>query len=116
MTPLDLALRYMALFYNDTGEVDQLREFCTRDLEFHGPFYAFDDLETYIASLKASPPVGLSYELLESFENANSACLVYRFSNGQIETTIAQTFSTRSGKIGRIQLIFDSAAFHPTNG
>ncbi|WP_455220889.1 hypothetical protein [Kaarinaea lacus] len=110
MSALDLALRYMEIFYSGR-EPDRLQSILHTDLQFRGPFVQFDSAQDYIASVEADPPVGCSYRLLNAFENENVANLLYEFSKQGITTTMSQLFEVQNDKITRIVLIFDSAVF-----
>ena len=81
------------------------------DFSFSGPFYQFDSAEGYIESLQSDPPNGFQYEIIRSFEDESSACLIYRFSKPGVSTPMAQWFEMKDGKIRKILLIFDSGAF-----
>lgn len=109
MTPLNLALKYMEAVFNN-GNIDELKEILADDLRFSGPFYEFNSAIEYIDFLNADPPVGFRYELIESFENETSVCLVYQFMKDRVSTPMSQTFKIRDGKISSILLLFDSAA------
>ena len=105
--PLDLALRYMEIFY--TGEkIDKLNEILDEDLYFTGPLFKFDSAEDYINSLKKDPPEGMNYEIIKSFEDENSACIIYRFFKGIISTKMVQLFEVKDDKINKIILVFDT--------
>ncbi len=113
MRPLDLALRYMKIFYSD-GNVDELFQLFANDFTFSGPLYKFDSREDYIKSLKSDPPigfVGLEYKIISSFENEFSACLVYQFTKPGISVPMAQIFNISNNKISNILLIFDTSVF-----
>jgi hypothetical protein len=110
MSPLELALKYMDLFF--TGKnLEELLHFLADDLRFRGPFYEFDTAEAYVSALASDPPEGFEYEVLASFECGSSACLFYQFSKPGISVPMAQLFEVRDGKISRILLIFDTEAF-----
>ena len=110
MTPLELAKRYMAIFY--AGEpLDDLRPLVSDDLSFKGPFLECHSAYEYIASLKSDPPKGCGYVVLHEYESDTSACLIYQFSKPGVTTPMAQVFGIRDGKIAEIQLIFDTRVF-----
>ena len=76
---MELALKYMEIFFSG-GDIDELIHILAYDFAFRGrPFYEFDSAEDYIKSLKSDPPNGFEYEMINSFENDSSACLVYQF-------------------------------------
>lgn len=110
MTPLDLALKYMEIFYSNT-DIETLGQILTADLSFEGPFFQFDCADDYLESVRDDPREGLAYELIRSFEDSSSACLVYQFSKPGISIPMAQLFEIEDGKISRIVLIFDTGAF-----
>ena len=110
MTPLELARKYMEAVFT-TGDFDQLRQILSDDLNFQGPMFSFDSADKYINAMKADPPVNFQYELLNSYEDSFSACLVYRFSKQGVSTTMIQTFKINSSKITEILLVFDTGAF-----
>jgi len=110
MTPLELAKRYMQVFYS--GEtIDELRSLFGDEFTFKGPFVECHSADEYIASLKRDPPHACEHILLHQFETESSACLIYQFSKPGVSTPMAQVFNTRDGKIFGIQLIFDGRVF-----
>ena len=108
--PLELALKYMEIFYSGKN-LERLPDLLAEDLSFTGPFYTFNSAEDYINSLKKDPPWGMSYEIIKSFEEENSACIIYKFQKGNISTAMAQLFEVKYEKIRKINLIFDTKAF-----
>lgn len=110
MKPLELALKYMDIVF-DRKNPDELGHLFADEFTFSGPFYEFHTAEDYIKSLKTDPPVGFQCKILRTFEGKSSACLVYQFSKPGVSLPMAQLFETNSGKISRIMLIFDTAAF-----
>lgn len=110
MTPLDVALRYMEIFYSGQ-ELERLDAIMADDLRFEGPFFRFDSAHDYISSLLSDPPVGCEYRLLYSFEEGPMVNLIYEFSKPNIHTTMSQLFEVQDGKITFVRLIFDSGAF-----
>jgi len=111
MKPLELAYKYMEILFSDK-DMDHLKTILTNDCKFVGPFYQFNSAVDYINSLVKDPPVDFEYEIITSYEDDNSACLIYKFSKPGISTTMAQLFEVSGNKIYRIQLIFDTAPFH----
>ena len=63
MKPLDLALRYMEIFFSGS-DLEALRPLFADDLVFEGPFYTFDSAEAYLDALRNDPPEGMAYEFL----------------------------------------------------
>lgn len=110
MTPLQLALKYMDIFY---GEKDPLllKDILHEDLIFDGPFVKFNSAKDYIDSLLEAPPKNMSFEIIESFENETSACLIYTFTKGEIKSKMSQLFKIKHGKISRILLVFNTKDF-----
>ena len=110
MKSLDVVLKYMDIFF--TGKnMEDLRPLLANGCKFRGPFYQFDTAEDYINALKEDPPQDFKYEILQSYENESSVCLVYQFSKPGVSTPMAQVFDFREDKICKILLIFDTEAF-----
>jgi len=110
MSALDLALRYMEIFYSGK-ELDRMEEILHDTLQFRGPLYQFDSAQEYIVSLKDDPPMDCSYRILHTFEKGDTVNLIYDFSKPGITTTMSQLFKVVDNKIAHIELIFDSAVF-----
>lgn len=110
MNPEALARRYLDIFYGGRP-LDELYEILAPKLRFEGPLATFDSAEAYIDALKADPPAGMRYQLIQSFKKGNSVNLIYDFEKGSIKTRMSQLFVVEGDKISRIQLIFDSAVF-----
>jgi len=110
MKPLDLAFKYMEIFYSDS-DIEALGQILAKNLTFEGPFFQFDSAEDYLDSLRGDSREGLSYDLIKSFENESSACLIYQFSKPDISIPMAQMFEIDGDKIGKIVLVFDTGAF-----
>lgn len=110
MRPLELANQYMEIFF-ESGEIDSLEDILSVDCVFRGPFYQFHTASEYIESLRSDPPVNLSYQLIEAFENKDSACLVYEFTGQSVSTLMSQTFRITGDRISEILLVFDTGAF-----
>ena len=110
MTPLELAQKYMDCVFK-SGDFESLRQILADDLKFRGPLYHFDTANDYVSSLQNDPPVDFDYEILKTFADISSACLVYKFSKPGVATTMMQTFDTDNHKIKSILLVFDSRAF-----
>jgi hypothetical protein len=111
MTNLEIALKYMDIFYSG-GDLDELEEIFSVDLEFEGPFSRFDSAADYINSLKSDPPVGCEYRLIRVFESTGSVNLIYEFIKGEFRTPMSQLFEFENDRITRILLIFDTAGFN----
>ena len=83
---------------------------------YEGDFYLwvdikFESAKAYLESLKSDPPLNVSYQLVDSFVNEESACLIYEFYKPGFSAVMSQTFKVTDGKISSILLIFDTAAF-----
>ncbi len=100
----------MEVFYSGR-DPEELHPILADDLVFEGPFLRCASAADYIESLRNDSRDGLTYESLREFESGASACLVYRFSKPCVETTMAQLFETRSDRIAKITLVFDTGAF-----
>lgn len=68
MEPLQRAHAYMEIFYS--GEALH---------RLHGLLFQFDNATDYVDSLQTSPPLDYEFHIIHSYENADSACLVYGF-------------------------------------
>jgi hypothetical protein len=110
MSPLDISLQYMEIFFSGQNIV-QLNNILDDDLKFDGPFFSFSSCNDYVESLLSDPPVGCSYHMIQSFENGNMVNLIYEFSKPGINTLMSQLFEVQEGQITRIVLIFDSGNF-----
>lgn len=110
MKPLELANKYLEIFYSGKNIQDLSLLFAT-DLKFNGPFYTFETSEAYINSLLSSPPKDFKYSILHSYENATSACIIYQFSKTGISLPMTQYFEVKNDEITKILLIFDTAKF-----
>ena len=110
MKPLDLALRYMEIIYSEEGP-QALKEILAEDVRFEGPFFEFDTADDYIAAMEKYPPKDFQYDLVHSYEDQNSACLIYHFTKPGVKTPMMQFFEVDNQRITRILLIFDSAPF-----
>lgn len=110
MRPLDLAMKYMEIFFSG-DDLDELGPLFAPEFTFRGPFFSFDSGKEYIRSLKKDPPKDFDYTIIRSFEDESSACLVYQFSKPGVSVPMAQLFECRNGKISSILLIFDTRAF-----
>ena len=110
MTPIELALKYMELIFTN-GQPSRLHDILAEDMQFRGPFYHFNKANDYINSLKMDPPENFKYEMIKSYSDETSSCLVYHFSKPGISTIMSQLFEVRSNKITRILLVFDSQVF-----
>ncbi len=109
MKPMELALKYMEIFFSGE-DIEELSHLFAEDLTFRGPLYEFNSAQDYINSLKSDPPRGFAYEIIGSFEDSSSARLVYRFTKPGVSTLMAQLFEVRDDKIIKIVLVFDTGA------
>jgi len=110
MTPLALARRYMEVVFSG-GNADDLRPLLTDDFTFQGPLYDFASAEQYVAAMASDPLHDASYRILREFSDDDAACLVYEFTKPGVTTTMAQVFEVREGRVAKVLLLFDSAAF-----
>ncbi len=110
MSPLDLALEYMNIFFSGV-KIETLANIFAKDLVFEGPFHRFTSADDYIKALLSEPPVECEYKLLKTFENKSDVCLVYQFFKLGVSATMAQVFETKNGKITKILLLFDTGRF-----
>jgi hypothetical protein len=110
MKPIDLALRYMEIFFSGK-DLERLKDILAEDLSFTGPLYTFNSAKDYINSLKEDPPCGMKYEIIKSFEDESGANLIYNFHKENISTTMTQLFEVKDDKISKINLVFDIKAF-----
>jgi len=110
MTNLEIALKYMNIFYSG-GNLDELKEILSDTFTFEGPLFQFDSAGDYIRSLKSDPPVECEYRLIRVFESTGSVNLIYDYIKGEIRTPMSQLFEFEDGKIVRILLIFDTSSF-----
>lgn len=110
MKPLKLAYQHMDIVFN-SQDWRKLAEICAADLRFEGPLVQFTSLNDYLRSMISDPPENFEYRIIKTYEDEDSACLIYDFKKGPVSTTMSQLFVVRNGKISRIKLIFDSKAF-----
>ena len=110
MTPLELALTYMDCVFT-SGNLGQLRIILADHLKFRGPLLEFDNADNYVKSLRNDPPDGFDYELIKTYEDNTSACLVYRFSKPGVDAVMSQLFEVENEKIVSILLVFDASLF-----
>lgn len=115
MTPLDVALKYLDIFFSGQ-DYDRLKEVLSENLKFRGPFYEFDSAQDYIDNLIADPPIHASFKIIKTFEFASSVNIIYAFSKASISTEMSQLFEIRNHKITSILLIFDTAPFKEKRG
>ncbi|WP_444935231.1 hypothetical protein ACJJIW_11605 [Microbulbifer sp. JMSA004] len=106
MKEIELARKYMDIFF-ETKDFDSLDLILDENLDFDGPLFKCKSAKEYIESLKASPPVNVSYEMVEEFRNPNSICYIYKFTKNCRSTLIVQTFHFNVGRISKIRLIFN---------
>lgn len=108
-TPLQLALRYMEIFYGGC-DLEKLAKLFSDNLQFEGPLYRFHSAAEYLQSLQRDPPSEMQYEIMQQFSNDTQACLIYRFHKPGFSTLMAQAFESKHNKLCKIYLIFDSKA------
>jgi hypothetical protein len=110
MKPLEFAQKYMDILFSET-DFDELKHLLAEDIQFRGPFYQCDSANDYLNALKSDPPKDFHYDIIQSYEDQSSACLIYQFSKPGVTTPMAQMFEIENDKIKKIALIFDSGAF-----
>jgi len=110
MKPIDLALKYMDIVFNGK-DPHLLKEILDDQLTFSGPMYHFDSAKDYINSLIDNPPDGFGYELIHSYEDETTTCLLYEFHKPGVRIPMAQFFKIGKNKISKILLIFDASFF-----
>ena len=111
MDSLQIALEYMRIVFSDKESPKKLLDLLSDDCKFNGPLFQFESASEYVQSLLQDPPKGFSFDLIKSFQDESSACLVYLFSKPGITTTMTQLFEVNHGKITKILLVFDTKAF-----
>jgi hypothetical protein len=52
----------------------------------------------------------MTYEIIKTFEDEDSVCIIYQFYKGSVSITMAQLFEVKDNKISSIHLIFDTEA------
>lgn len=118
MNPLAIANRYMQVFYGGES-LDSLTDILAENLIFEGPFFRFESAADYIAALVKDPPENIDYEIVDSYENATSACLLYYLKKADpkkpaMTTPVAQRFEVTGDKITHILIVFDKTFFGDT--
>lgn len=108
--PLDLAESYMKSFFGQ-APLEMMSTLFADDLVFEGPFHKSFTAKEYIDTLMEDPPKDVHYILEKTYEDENSACLIYMFSKHGVETRMVQTFEIADEKICKINLVFDTNAF-----
>ncbi len=110
MKPLELAFKYLEIFFSGEN-LDELKNLLAEDLSFTGPLFKFSSAEVYVKSLKEDPPKGMKYEIIKTFADDDSVCVIYNMSKGKFVTPMAQYFEMENSKIKKIILIFESKEF-----
>ncbi|MDH5178952.1 MAG: nuclear transport factor 2 family protein [Gammaproteobacteria bacterium] len=110
MNSLQLAHAWLDCFYGKRPLME-MADLLADGLVFEGPLYQFDSKQAYLDSLRADPPVGLDYRILDEFVREDVVCIIYQFIKPGMTTTMAQTFSVVDDKITAIRLVFDSRPF-----
>ena len=110
MKPLQLALKYMEVFFGGK-DMEALRPLFAKNMRFKGPLFSSETAEEYIRALKSDPLRGLDYRILGLKENRASARLLYIFSRAGLRTPMEQTFEVNDGKITKMLLNFDARIF-----
>jgi hypothetical protein len=110
MNPIQLANEYMEIFFSGK-DLNRLEKILHKECKFTGPFYQFRTSREYIDQLKKDPPNDFNYEIIKSYQDENSACLIYKFIKPLINTFMAQIFEVSENRITSIKLIFDTRIF-----
>jgi DNA-directed RNA polymerase specialized sigma subunit len=110
MKPIELAKKYMNCIFK-SGDFFELQSILADNLHFRGPYYEFNKAQDYIKSLEFDRPKDFNYKIIQTLEDNNKVCLVYRFYKPRVETIITQIFEVKNSKIIRIILVFDSGVF-----
>ncbi len=74
--PVDLANIYMKSFFGQIP-LDQMASILADDLIFEGPFHKSSNAKDYLDSLQRDPPSDVHYVIEKTYEDENSACLIY---------------------------------------
>ena len=110
MDHLKTVEKYMKILFSG-GDLEELKQIFTVDLHFKGPLFQFESADSYLKSLLADPPIGFHFEMINTFANDSTVCIVYNFSKGELHTPMVQVFDFRNELICSIRLIFDSKIF-----
>jgi hypothetical protein len=110
MKPIELALKYMDIVFNNK-DPQLLGEILDDQFSFSGPMFHFNSSKEYIKSLIDDPPEHFDFELIHSYEDKTSVCLLYWFRKPGIVIPMAQFFEIGNEKIRKILLLFDSKHF-----
>lgn len=114
MSARELTEKYLAVIFSG-GNLNELESLFAPDLKFTGPWFQFSSASDYIASLRKQPFEGVQYEIMKSYGDENSACVIYTMSaHGRSNIPMAVFTTTNSSKIVSILLIFDTAVFDKT--
>lgn len=93
------------------GNAEALRPLLADNFSFRGPLYRYDSAEEYITAMASDPLKSASYRIIRSFKSDDAACLIYQFTKPGVSTPMTQLFEVSDGRIFRVRLMFDSAAF-----
>ena len=110
MNNIDLAHEYLKIIFLGK-DIERFIKLLTDDCKFNTSFHRFQYSEAYIDSLIYDFPHGFNYKIIKSFEDNNSACLIYEFSKSGISTIMAQLVEVSRDKMSSIRLIFDTKPF-----
>lgn len=109
-TATEIAKRYMASFFGHTP-LENMAAILAENLIFEGPFHRSVSAKAYLEALSADPPINVSFEMEEIFEDENSVRFIYQFIKPGVKTRMVQTFEVYDGKISKITLVFDTKEF-----
>lgn len=100
--------KYFEIFFR-SHDFNELYTIFSENLTFEGPLYQFSSAEGYINSLKDSPAINCSYEIIEQFEDNEKVNVIYLLRKGNTEKLISQLFQFKDDLIVKIILIFDTS-------
>jgi ketosteroid isomerase-like protein len=83
------------------------------DLSFQGPFDTFERADDYINAVRGLAAIVTDVILRKTFVDGDDVCLLYDMVTNTPAGTqpIAEWYRVRDGKIGAIQVYFDSRPF-----
>ncbi len=105
MTNRERAMEFVASFC--AGDVGAIEQLLAEDLVFRGPLVQSDTREEYIKTLRADPPVVVSYTVLSITDNDSEVVVFYEYKKPEEVLTIAQLFQfTEQQRIKKSILVF----------
>ncbi len=109
-TPLQLVDSYMDIIFGG-GNPHELARILTPDCHFSGPWLQCDSATAYMDAMNEDPPTAFDYQIIAKVVDGNRVALFYHFRKANIETPMAQLFTTRDDRICDILLVFDTRVF-----